>query len=71
MPGAELLVVTQTLSMVLAFVLAALTFTRVVAPWHIIVLAFSLGVVNAFDAPARQSFVLEMVDQPCAQMPLP
>ena len=63
MPRRSLLIVTQTLSMVLAFVLAALTFARVVAPWHIIVLAFSLGVVNAFDAPARQSFVLEMVDR--------
>ena len=62
-PRRSLLIVTQILSMLLAFVLAALTFTRVVAPWHIIVLAFSLGVVNAFDAPARQSFVLEMVER--------
>jgi MFS family permease len=62
-PRRDMLVVTQTLSMLLAFVLSALTFTRVVAPWHIIVLAFALGVVNAFDAPARQSFVLEMVDR--------
>ena len=62
-PRRKLLIVTQALSMFLAFVLAALTFTNVVAPWHIIVLAFCLGVVNAFDAPARQSFVLEMVDR--------
>jgi len=62
-PRRNLLVVTQGLSMTLALVLAALTFFRVVAPWHIIALAFSLGVVNAFDAPARQSFVLEMVDR--------
>jgi MFS family permease len=62
-PRRSLLIITQTLSMLLAFVLAVLTFTHVVAPWHIIVLAFSLGVVNAFDAPARQSFVLEMVDR--------
>ena len=62
-PRRSLLVVTQALSMLLALILAALTFLRVVAPWHIIVLAFSLGVVNAFDAPARQSFVLEMVDR--------
>lgn len=59
----SLLVVTQTASMLLAFVLSALTFTHVVVPWHIIVLAFLLGIVNAFDAPARQSFVLEMVDR--------
>jgi MFS family permease len=63
LPRRSLLIVTQSFSMLLAFVLAALTFTHVVAPWHIIVLAFSLGIVNAFDAPARQSFVLEMVER--------
>jgi MFS family permease len=57
----SILVVTQVLSMLLAFALSALVFARVVAPWHILVLAFLLGIVNAFDAPARQSFVLEMV----------
>ena len=62
-PRRSLLVVTQALSMLLALILAVLTFLRVIAPWHIIVLAFSLGVVNAFDAPSRQSFVLEMVDR--------
>jgi MFS family permease len=63
-PRRNLIVVTQTLSMLLAFVLSLLTFLRIVAPWHIVLLAFFLGVVNAFDAPARQSFVLEMVDRP-------
>jgi MFS family permease len=63
-PRRTLLVITQTVSMALALILAALTFLRVVAPWHIIIMAFCLGVVNAFDAPARQSFVLEMVDRP-------
>jgi MFS family permease len=60
----NLLVLTQALSMVLALALAALTFTHTVRPWHIVILAFCLGVVNAFDAPARQSFVLEMVERP-------
>jgi len=63
-PRRRLLVVTQTASMVPAVALSVLTFTHVVAPWHIVVLAFVLGIVNAFDAPARQSFVLEMVDRP-------
>jgi MFS family permease len=58
-----LMIITQTAMMVLAFILAALTFASVVQPWHIIVLAFGLGVANAFDAPARQAFVLEMVDR--------
>jgi MFS family permease len=62
-PRRGVLVVTQSLSMLLAFILAALNFAGVVAPWHIILLAFLLGVVNAFDAPARQAFVLELVDR--------
>lgn len=57
------LIITQLAMMVLAFILAGLTFAAVVQPWHIIVLAFVLGIVNAFDAPARQSFVLETVDR--------
>jgi MFS family permease len=56
-----LLILTQTTMMLLAFILTALTFLRIVQPWHIIVLAFVLGVANAFDAPARQAFVTEMV----------
>jgi len=51
----------QTSMMVLGFILAILTFTGSVQPWHIIVLAFLLGTANAFDAPARQSFVVDMV----------
>lgn len=58
-----LLVVTQVFMMFLAFVLAALTFTGVVRPWHIIALAFLLGVANAFDAPARVSFITELVSR--------
>jgi MFS family permease len=57
----NLLVMTQTGAMLLAFILAVLTFTNVVKEWHVIVLAALLGVVNAFDAPARQAFVPEMV----------
>jgi MFS family permease len=57
----KLLIITQSVAMVLAFVLAALVFLDVVQPWHIIVLAFLLGINNAFDAPARQSFISEMV----------
>jgi MFS family permease len=58
-----LLIITQTGMMVLAFILAALAFSHLVQAWHIILLAFCLGVANAFDAPARQSFVLEMVER--------
>lgn len=58
-----LMVITQSGMMVLAFILAFLTFTHVVQWWHILILAFLLGVCNAFDAPARQAFVVEIVDR--------
>jgi len=57
----RLLVVTQSLSMLLAFVLAILTFTHVVQVWHVVLLAGLQGAVNSFDGPARQAFVVEMV----------
>src|SRR5437870_9738064 len=52
---------TQASAMALAFVLAFLTLTGRVQVWHIFVLAASLGAVNAFDIPARQAFLVEMV----------
>jgi MFS family permease len=57
----SLLLLTQSSAMLLAFVMAALTFTGAIREWHVIALAALLGVVNAFDAPARQAFVPEMV----------
>jgi predicted MFS family arabinose efflux permease len=58
-----LILISQTFMMVLAFILAALTFTNAVLPWHLLVLAFLLGTANAFDVPARISFVLELVSR--------
>lgn len=58
-----LLVITQTSMMVLAFILAGLTFSGLVQPTHIIVLAFLLGIANAFDAPARLALAPELVDR--------
>ncbi len=60
-PRRKLLIIAQSSMMLLAFILALLVFTNLVQPWHIIILAFLLGTANAFDAPARQSFVVEMV----------
>jgi MFS family permease len=57
----DVLIATQTASMVLAFALAAITLTEHVRVWEIFTLAAALGVVNAFDIPARQSFIFEMV----------
>jgi MFS family permease len=60
-PKRRLVIATQTLAGLLALALAALDFMNVVAIWQIFVLAFLLGLVNAVDMPARQSFVVEMV----------
>src|SRR5438874_2097435 len=60
-PRRQLMIVTQTIQMLLAFILAALAFAHVVQIWHIVLLAFCLGTTNAFDLPARQTFVVEMV----------
>ena len=57
----RIVIATQMVSMILAFVLAALTLTNKVHVWHIFVLAASLGVVNAFDIPGRQAFLVDMV----------
>jgi MFS family permease len=57
----HVVVATQTVSMLLAFILAGLTLLKLVQVWHVMVLAALLGVVNAFDIPARQSFIVDMV----------
>jgi MFS family permease len=60
-PKRTLLILTQSSAMILAFILAVLAFTHVVQVWHIVLLAGGLGLVNAFDGPGRQAFVVEMV----------
>src|SRR5271168_3241039 len=57
----RLVIATQTCSMILAGILAWLTLSGRVHVWHIFALAAMLGVVNAFDIPGRQSFLIDMV----------
>jgi MFS family permease len=57
----RIIIGTQTTSMILACILSMLTLFHVVRVWEIVVLAASLGAVNAFDIPARQSFLIDMV----------
>jgi MFS family permease len=54
---------TQVASMFLAFILSMLTLTGVIQVWHIFMLSALLGTVNAFDMPARQAFIVELVDK--------
>ncbi|MCD1258320.1 MFS transporter [Paenibacillus athensensis] len=60
-PKRSILLVTQTVSMLLAFILAALVFTHSVRIWHILLLALLLGLNNTLDMPTRQSFNVEIV----------
>ena len=57
----RLVVLTQTLSLLQALVLAVLLWTHRIALWQVAAIAVFLGTVNAFDTPARQAFVIEMV----------
>ena len=57
----RLIKITQASAMVLAFILAVLTFADLVTVQHIMLIATLLGVVSAFDIPARQSFFVELV----------
>jgi len=59
----RILVATQTLLMIQAFILAFLTLTGHIQVWHIVSLSLGLGLVNSFDMPARQAFVIEMVEK--------
>ena len=58
----QLIVVTQTVAMLQAFLLAFLTLTHLITVWQIIALSAVLGMVNAFDIPIRQAFVVEMLE---------
>jgi len=58
----RLLVATQTLAMLQSFALAYLAWTHITIP-AVIALAFAQGLINAFDIPARQAFLVEIVDR--------
>src|SRR6476659_9051128 len=57
----HIVIATQAASMLLASLLAVLTLTHVVQVWHLMAIATLLGIVNAFDIPGRQAFVVELV----------
>jgi len=61
-PRRTLIVITQSWFMILAILLAVLSWLGIVQYWHILALSFLLGIGNALDMPARQAFVVEMVD---------
>ena len=58
----RIVITTQTSAMLLAFVLSGLTLLGHIRVWEIMLVASLLGLVNSFDIPARQAFVVEMVN---------
>jgi MFS family permease len=63
MPRRTLILITQSVMMALAFLLAGLVFANLVQPWHVLALSFLLGTASAFEMPARQSLVADLVDR--------
>lgn len=59
----RLLFWTQSLSMLQALILAALVLAGVVSTWHVVALSLFIGIINAFDIPVRQSFMVQMVER--------
>ncbi len=59
----KLVILTQTLSLLQALALAALTLSGRVQVWHVLVLAGVLGMINAFDMPGRQALVIHMTSK--------
>lgn len=59
----HILIATQALAMLQAFIAAGLILSGVITVWHLIILSLFLGFVNAFDIPARQSLVVSMVEK--------
>ncbi len=57
------LIATQALSMAQSFVLAVLALTGSITIWHVVALMLLQGFINALDMPARQSFLVQMVDR--------
>jgi MFS family permease len=58
----KLMILTQVLALIQAFILSGLVLFNVISIWHLVVLSVILGVINAFDMPVRQTFVIEMIE---------
>jgi len=60
-PKRNILLTTQIVLLFMAFLLALLVSGKIVTVWHVIIITFVVGTINAFDIPARQSFFIELV----------
>lgn len=60
----RIMTLTQVFFMLLALTMTLLVLLNLIEVWHIIVLSFVSGIITAFDAPARQSLVIDLIDNP-------
>lgn len=60
-PKKKILLVTQTVLMIQAFIITILVWTGTIKYWHILILALIMGIANTFDMPARQSYIISLV----------
>lgn len=67
LPRRSLLIAAQLVAMVQALLLALLVFAGWIATWHVVILAFVLGLVHAVEMPSRHSFLAELV--PATDLP--
>lgn len=58
----KLLYLTQIMAMLQAIIITVLLFTNLIQIWHIVALGIFLGIINSFDMPVRQSFVIELIE---------
>lgn len=58
----RVLMVTQTLAMLQSLIMAALVLGNIITVWEILVLGAFQGLINAFDMPARQAFVVQLIE---------
>ncbi|WP_262315333.1 MFS transporter [Lacticaseibacillus parakribbianus] len=62
-PKRRILMITQTGFLLLGVVMTAIVYLKVVAYWQVLLIAIGYGVLQSFDTPTRQSFVVELVGQ--------
>ncbi|MCK9220745.1 MAG: MFS transporter [Bacteroidales bacterium] len=60
----RIMIITQVCFMIQAGIMAFLVLFNLIDVWHIIVLSIVFGIISAFDAPARQSLVIDLIDKP-------
>ncbi len=65
----KILIIIQSLALLQAAILAALTLLNLIQPWHLVALALFQGIINAFDLPVRSSFLADLTAESSSDLP--